>query len=102
MITPWYITYVQLCRIAAKRGYSLTLHGSMVHDLDLLAIRNTKDADSPEDLIVALVRFSLAKVALKILRPPTKRPYGQSAYSLSIGHGNHRFDISVMPRKIKV
>jgi hypothetical protein len=100
MIAPWYVmAYTKLDRIAWRYGYALALHGSMARDLDLVAVPWTDDADSPEKLIEAFVRFVVSKGAIEMRTPlPTKKPHGRLAYSISIGHEGHYLDVSIMPR----
>lgn len=105
MIAPWYaMAYTKLDRIACRHGYALALHGSMARDLDLVAIPWTDDADSPEKLIVAFVKFIASKsdVKLKSDIKPNHKPHGRLSYSLSIGHDGHYLDVSIMPRTKRV
>ena len=103
MIAPWYVmAYTGLERIAWRHGYALALHGSMGRDLDLVAIPWTEDADSPEKLIEAFVRFVIKKadVQMHTLRTPVHKPHGRLAYAIPIGHDGHYLDVSIMPRSI--
>ena len=99
MISPWYaMTYVGLERVAWRHGYALALHGSMARDLDLVAIPWTDDADDPEKLIAAIVRFVVSKSDVKISQPkPMAKPHGRLAYTVPLGSGQY-LDISVMPK----
>lgn len=99
MIAPWYVmAYTKLDRIAWRHGYALALHGSMARDLDLVAIPWTEDADSPDKLIAAFVRFIVSKSDVDIQTPiPAKKPHGRLAYTIPIGHGGQYLDISIMP-----
>lgn len=101
MIAPWYVTaYIPLERIAWRHGYALALHGSMGRDLDVIAIPWTDDADEPERLMKAFVRFVKGKsnVKIKLYMPGvTKKPHGRLAYSIPVGHDGHYLDVSIMP-----
>ena len=101
MIAPWYaMAYVGLERVAWRHGYALALHGSMARDLDLAAIPWTDDADDPDKLIAAIVRFVVAKSNVQMFHPqPMPKPHGRLAYTVSIGNPGHYLDISVMPKK---
>lgn len=100
MIAPWYMmAYTKLDRIAWRHGYALALHGSMARDLDLVAIPWTEDADAPEKLIAAFVRFVAGKASVKVAASkPYAKPHGRVAYTLPIGFDGHYLDISIMPR----
>lgn len=101
MISPWYVmAYVGLERVAWRHGYALTLHGSMARDLDLVAIPWTKDADDPDKLIAAIVRFVIVQSDVKIFHPQsTIKPHGRLAYTVPLSRGRNYLDISVMPKK---
>jgi len=104
MLSPWYaMVYIKLDRIAWRHGYALALHGSMARDLDLVAIPWTDDAEDPEKLVAAFVKFVIsgAKVNISPSKPMLK-PHGRLAYVIPIGFDGHYIDLSVMPRtKIK-
>ena len=103
MIAPWYaLAYVGLERVAWRHGYALAIHGSMARDLDLVAIPWTDDADDPEKLITAFVRFVVAKSGVEIKRlTPAQKAHGRLAYAVPISYGNNNYylDVSVMPRE---
>ena len=102
MIAPWYaLMYEKLDRIAWRYGYALALHGSMARDLDLVAVPWTDDADDPDKLISAFVRFIITKSDVHISQPkPLSMPHGRLSYIIPIGFGGgHYLDVSVMPRK---
>lgn len=101
MIAPWYaIMYEKLDRIAWRYGYALALHGSMSRDLDLVAIPWTEEADDPEKLIAAFVRFVISKADVHVSQPKSAAmPHGRMSYIIPIGFGGgHYLDVSVMPR----
>lgn len=100
-IAPWYaLTFHGLDRVAMRYGYALALHGSMTRDLDLVAIPWVEDAETPEKLIDAFVRFIKSKSDIDIHSPkPLPGPHGRQSYIIPIGFGSSAYlDISVMPR----
>lgn len=101
MIAPWYVMcYVPLERIAWRHGYALALHGSMARDLDIVCIPWTDDADDPDVLIAAFVKFVVKKAHVDIKsRTPVEKPHGRMAYVIPIGFDSNMYlDVSVMPR----
>lgn len=89
-----YATYFGIFKeIAEKHGYALALHGSMVRDLDLIAIPWVETPTSPDALIHDLCK------AIGYLEPkkpvPEIRPHGRISYAISTGGGGY-LDISVM------
>lgn len=101
MIAPWYaLMFEKLDRIALRHGYALALHGSMARDLDLVAIPWVEDADDPDKLIEAFVRYVVDKSDVHISQPkPVKKPHGQMSYVIPIGFGgNYYLDVSIIPR----
>lgn len=47
--------YPGLCAVARAHGYALALHGSLVTDMDLIAVPWTEQAVPAEDLMTALM-----------------------------------------------
>ena len=45
-----------LCKIAAKCGYALAVHGTCAHDFDLIAVRWAENYKSPKYLATKLVK----------------------------------------------
>lgn len=104
-LTAVYATMLpHLQRIAREQGYSLAVHGSMAHDLDLIACPWTEEASDPEALIEAL-RASINGAMVSIcpgVENPCYKPHGRRAWSIyfretEVGWGPY-LDISVMPR----
>ncbi len=94
--------YHGLATIARRHGYALSLHGSMLTDLDLVAIPWTDEAIAADALVEELKKY----VGLLIddtededirSRLPTRKPHGRIAWRLSSWAGGS-VDLSVMPR----
>jgi hypothetical protein len=83
---------------ANKCGYALGLHGSMVRDLDLIAVPWTEDAVDRDSLITELVKTCggwLTQMETEV--NPAFKPHGRIAYTIQLGRGLY-VDVSVMPR----
>lgn len=110
--------YPGLCDIARKHGYALTIHGSVVTDLDLVAIPWTEEAVSSLELRTAMADhlgaidyrglltrdnpwFTEQQREQIITREggngPEHKPHGRLAWSLYL-HAGVKVDLSVMPR----
>ncbi len=92
-------TLVGQIRGAAKGcGYCIAVHGSLLRDIDLLAVPWTKEAKAPTTLLKAVVeatnRFNVGHLKS---RKPEKKPHGRLAWVIYVG-GTY-IDLSVMPRK---
>ena len=119
-IAPFYgCLYPGLCDIARKLGYAMSIHGSMVTDLDLVAIPWT-DAAVPADELVAACFAHLdaldyrqtltrdvpsltpeqvdraVESANETIKPEVK-PHGRLTWNLYLQYGA-KVDLSVMPR----
>lgn len=87
--------YPQLAEIARHHGYAMAVHGSLARDMDLICIPWTEQAAAPEAVIDAI----MAKFIVKIVGgPPSRKPHGRMAWSLSIGFGECAMDLQFMPR----
>lgn len=94
--TPAYVVgiYPYLCKIARKHGYALALHGSLVRDLDLVAIPWTDKASDASTLILAIGK----SLDIEPNHPyPFQKPHGRIAWTLPLWWGAY-LDISVMPK----
>jgi hypothetical protein len=115
--------YPGLAEIARAHGYCLAIHGSVVTDLDLVAVPWTDKAVSAEDLKNALLKHACAlgyaemiqrqvgnaKLAANIVRAeelrtgvkhdgsPELKPHGRLSWNLYLDAGI-KIDLSVMPR----
>jgi len=97
---PVYLSlFPHLAKIANEHGYALAAHGSVVRDMDLVAVPWTDEADEPSMLMSSLADY------LKLyddiwgtgIDGPTKKPHGRVSYKLYTGFGS-AIDLSVMPR----
>lgn len=111
--------YHGLCCIAREHGYALAIHGSVITDMDLVAVPWTDAAVSAEELKCALMAHVMAcgyedllrndgtpeEIIRQIMarREPgtedagTKKPHGRVAWNLYMASGT-KIDLSVMPR----
>jgi len=99
--------YPALVAAARDHGYALAVHGSMVRDLDLIAVPWTAEASDALTLIKKLKEVTgtvTHGAAWDHLVPdctPGEKPHGRVAYSLHLtdrGCEGPYFDVSVMPR----
>jgi hypothetical protein len=79
---------------ARKRGYAIGVHGSMMRDLDLIAVP-WKTRTSSQKALIKAIQLAVSHCYEK---EPTiiKRPHGRTAYILKIGRKAY-IDLSVMP-----
>lgn len=98
--------YPALLETAQQHGYTLACHGSMMRDFDLVAVPWTEKARAAEDLIRAIVLIHAADEtafplnAERALASVSEKPHGRRAYTVLLGGGGPRLDISVMPRVV--
>lgn len=90
-----------LTEVAREKGYALALHGSMIRDLDLIAVPWIEEAAEPAELIDALCESVSAWFDKK--QNPGRKPHGRLAWSILPNDtaGAVYLDISVMPKKRK-
>lgn len=112
--TSSYACVLGTLRIKAKElGYALALHGSMVRDLDLVAVPWVDDAAQPEVLVESLrliLDGSIIPTGTKggrwdaeagkfvdaVVENPSRKPHGRLAWNIHLG-GQPVIDLSVMP-----
>lgn len=87
----------RLIEVARQHGYALCVHGSLVRDLDLVAVPWTDEAGAPEDL-VASVAEACGGVFVNNGERPAQKPHGRLAWSIHTGAEMY-LDLSVMPRR---
>ncbi len=87
--------YPTLRQVAREYGYALALHGSLVKDLDVLAVPWTKDACDAETLAEALRACS---GGFFVGGDATAMPHGRLAWTIHLGAPGGYIDLSVMPR----
>lgn len=94
--------YAVLAKCARNHGYALTVHGSMLRDVDLVAVPWVRRCKAPSTLIKALRGLVEAmagkeKVYVRINRKPESKPHGRLGWSLFFSHDAY-LDISIMAR----
>jgi len=94
-----------LAKLVKPLGYALTLHGSMVRDLDLVAIPWADDAVEPE-LVVTTIVNAVDGLTGWDTQPGVEMPHGRRGWLIwfkSSSNGpadNHpNIDLSIMPRQ---
>lgn len=99
---PAYVAfYPKLAEIAREHGYALAVHGSVVSDMDLVAIPWTENAKNVFELINAISSYASGVMSLMFdnavcLHGPEKKPHGRMAWTISIGNAAV-IDLSVVP-----
>ena len=95
--------YPLLCEVVRPLGYALTLHGSMVNDLDLVAIPWVEDAAEPE-LVVDAIKQAVDGFTGWDSKPGHSVSHGRRRWAIwfkgvdyAIG-GRAFIDLSVMPK----
>jgi hypothetical protein len=106
-LPAWYaVLYIRVAAKARSMGYAIAVHGSMVRDVDLIAIPWTDNAVSARELVKAIAAICNGYLAQSKpeeggrYRVPMIKPHGRLAYSIHLGGGPY-IDLSVMPRKRK-
>lgn len=105
------LMYERLAPVAREHGYALTLHGSLVTDLDLVAVPWTESAGEPMGLIDAICEASggemrdggrwdaeRSEFVRTVGRVGFPKPHGRLVWTIHLGGGPY-IDISVMPRQ---
>ncbi|QIB32623.1 hypothetical protein [Ancylobacter pratisalsi] len=95
------MTIDPLRKVARQLGYAITTHGSLVKDIDLLAIPWTEDAVEAEVLAAAVIEIIRAadenEFAIVDRDCPRPKPHGRRCWSIHFTGGGF-FDFGVMPR----
>lgn len=90
---------------AQQHGYTLLPHGSMVRDFDLVAVPWTEGATTAEkligDLAVVFGDDRYAEQREAALKSEHPKPHGRRQFTVLLGGGGPRLDISVMPLQPK-
>ncbi|RTL31260.1 MAG: hypothetical protein EKK55_01030 [Rhodocyclaceae bacterium] len=95
--------YPALLETAQYHGYTLAIHGSMVRDFDLVAVPWTESATTADKLIHDIAAVHCSDDALwkdaaeRAVASVSEKPHGRRAYTILLGGGGPRLDISVMP-----
>lgn len=91
------VLYNDFREAALDLGYALAVHGSMINDMDLIAVAWTEDA-APEKELVQAISDCIGNTIWKghHFKHRTERPHGRVSYSLSI-YSSWRIDLSIIP-----
>lgn len=97
--------YSVLAKCARNHGYALTVHGSMLRDVDLVAIPWVRRCHAPSTLMKALKGIVLAmagneKVYVRINKEPTLKPHGRLGWSLYFSRDAY-LDVSIAAASIR-
>lgn len=98
--------YPVVREIAKEHGYALAVHGSMMTDLDLLAVPWVEEAADPEVVVEAICSHLRLMWEGVDYENPTDKPHGRRAWCLHINRkeevkvGGPYLDISFMPRRL--
>lgn len=92
--------YQIMVGVGQRHGYAMGLHGSMVRDLDVIAVPWTEDA-APESVLIDDLLEQIGGFAAEIIATdprfvPTEKPHGRRAWTLLLDAGAF-IDLSVMP-----
>jgi hypothetical protein len=92
---PYYCAlYPELKRIAQEHGFALAVHGSMIHDFDLVAIPWVDKPSEPQTVVDAfLQRYAIQVIGDK----PVRKQHNRLVYTLSLSWGDTYIDLSFMP-----
>lgn len=98
----YFETHIDLLRQNARAsGYALAVHGSLLRDVDLLAMPWTDEAKSPKELVESLfgiVRALASKGDKQFVRKndlPTIKPHNRIAWSIHVNRDTY-IDLSVV------
>lgn len=64
--------------VAKRFGYSVTLHGTCVRDIDLVAVPWTDDAIPADSLAIRIA----GAMQLVVIGEPTEKPHGRIAHAM--------------------
>ncbi len=86
-MTFYAVTYAEIRDVAQKHGYALALHGSLVRDLDVIAVPWVHNASEPFELAKAICEDVGGFIVpdSKGESNPTAKPYGRLAWSIHFG-----------------
>lgn len=98
--------YHGLAEVAREHGYALAIHGSVLTDLDLIAVpwvdSETEQPTEPKILMEA-IKLHCGRCGVNLDAhgnehiEPTAKPHGRLAWKLHL-HAGGAVDLSVMPR----
>lgn len=83
--------YPDLAKLFIYNGYSLSVHGSLARDFDLIAFPWSYELTSRRTMLKKILKTF---PGTEIIGKPEKKPYGRLAYTISVGFGECAFDLS--------
>lgn len=86
--------YHDFAEVARKHGYALAIHGSLQRDFDVIAVLWVATPSEPIKVINELCR----EFAVENVSGPEEKLHGRLAWTIAIGFGESRLDLSFMPR----
>lgn len=95
---PVYVSlYPHLAGIANEHGYALAAHGSLVSDMDLVAIPWAPHVSEPADLMRSMADYlhTFSGAFGLELNGPTEKPHRRVSWKLQTGFGS-AVDLSVI------
>lgn len=94
--------YHGLAEVARKYGYALAIHGTVLTDLDLIAVPWT-DAATDAETVAEAIKIHCGKCGVNLDEfgkehmEPTQKPHGRLAWKFHMTAGGS-VDLSVLPR----
>ena len=97
---PMYATmYRPLCDIAREHGYALAIHGSLMNDMDLIAVPWVEEPSPAIDLVDAIKeRLGMCMFDVADKNNPVEKPHGRIAWNIYMDNGC-KIDLSVLPTR---
>lgn len=96
-IAPAYVTlYPGMCEVAREMGYALAIHGSMVTDMDCVAIAWDGCAVSQRKLVEKFQWYFKLIFPNSIMTEAVRKPHGRIAVGFDLGNGA-QVDLSIVP-----
>ena len=94
--------YKVLAHCARNHGYALTVHGSMLRDVDLVAVPWVTRCKAPSTLAKSILGLVTAmsgreKVFVHMNKKPTQKPHGRLAWSIHFSRDAY-LDLSIVQR----
>lgn len=86
--------YHDFAEVARKHGYALAIHGSLQRDFDVVAVPWSVRPSDPMEVINDLCK----EFAIENVSGPEQKLHGRLAWTIAIGFGESRLDLSFMPR----
>lgn len=92
------LLYMGLLDIAKANGYTLALHGSMLTDLDLIAVPWFESAISPYELVEKISNhLKVLDVNPEFNGEPEEKPFGRLSWMIHLEYGGS-VDLSIIPK----